>query len=91
MAKAVDGLASEAQQRLGTEIFRGLPTVVRNGAGEGTESVLAEMLRRQGLAVSEAEAAFEPEAGAYGGEAQPSTHAHAHAHGHAHAHPHPHR
>ncbi len=45
MAKAVDGLASEAQQRLGTEVFRGLPTVVRNGAGEGTESVLAEMLR----------------------------------------------
>jgi urease accessory protein len=42
------------------------------------DPVLADMLRRQHLIVSEASAAFEPEAGAYG-----EGHAHAHAHPHA--------
>lgn len=45
VAKVVDGLAAEVQQRLGTDPFRGLPVVVRNGASEGAETVLAEMLR----------------------------------------------
>jgi hypothetical protein len=45
VAKVVDGLAAELQQRLATEAFRGLSIVVRNGAGEGTETVLAEILR----------------------------------------------
>ena len=57
------------------------------------DPVLAEMLRRMGLVVVDDEAAFEPEAGAYGpqaaGRSEPS-HGHAHAHPHLHAHPHPH-
>ena len=51
------------------------------------DHVLAEMLRRMGLQVDAAEAAFEPEAGAY--DAARAGHAHAaheHAHGHAHDH-----
>lgn len=43
------------------------------------DPVLAEMLRRQHLIVSEALAAFEPEAGAYG-----DTGGHGHGHGHGH-------
>ena len=53
------------------------------------DHVLKEMLERMGLVVTEAEAAFEPEAGAYDGA---HGHAHAHAHGdhdHDHGHPHP--
>ena len=44
------------------------------------DPVLAEMLRRMHLIVTETQAAFEPEAGAYGGEG----HGHAHGHGHDH-------
>jgi len=49
------------------------------------DHVLAEMLRRMGLQVDAAEAAFEPEAGAY--DAARAAHAHAaHEHGHVHDH-----
>ena len=49
------------------------------------DHVLADMLRQMHLIVSEAQAAFEPESGAYA--AGGSAHAHAgHDHGHAHAH-----
>lgn len=47
------------------------------------DHVLADMLRRQHLVVTEAHRAFEPEAGAYGGSG-----AHAHGHGHPHDHAH---
>ncbi len=46
------------------------------------DPVLADMLRRQHLIVSEAQEAFEPEAGAY------AAGGHAHGHGHDHAHGH---
>ncbi|WP_457393044.1 urease accessory protein UreE [Roseateles sp. P5_E1] len=52
------------------------------------DPVLADMLRRQHLIVTEAQAAFEPEAGAYGEGAGHGHHHHGHdhdAHGHAHA------
>jgi urease accessory protein len=49
------------------------------------DHVLADMLRRQHLVVTETLGAFEPEAGAYG-----AGHALAHGHGHAHGHAHPH-
>jgi urease accessory protein len=49
------------------------------------DPVLAEMLRRQHLIVSEAQAAFEPEAGAYG---EGAGHGHHHGHGHSHDHDH---
>ena len=45
--------------------------------------VLADMLVKLGLTVSEVEHAFEPETGAYG-------HSHGHAHGHGHGHGHGH-
>lgn len=50
------------------------------------DHVLAEMLRAMHLTVTETQAPFEPEGGAYGG------HGHAHEHGHTHtrAHEHPH-
>jgi urease accessory protein len=51
------------------------------------DHVLADMLRRQHLVVTEAMSAFEPEAGAYGAGGGP---AHGHAHGHDHAHEHGH-
>lgn len=44
----------------------------------GRDHVLAEMLRGLGLAVTETEAPFEPESGAYGGHG-----GHAHPHGHS--------
>ncbi|QPF75214.1 urease accessory protein UreE [Roseateles sp. DAIF2] len=47
------------------------------------DHVLAEMLRQMHLIVTEAVAAFEPEAGAYAAEGQAHTHQH---HGHAHDH-----
>ena len=47
------------------------------------DHVLADMLRRQHLIVTEALSAFEPEGGAYGGG-----HGHGHSHGHAHGHEH---
>ncbi len=51
------------------------------------DPVLADMLRRQHLIVSEAQAAFEPEAGAYGeGAGHGHHHDHAHSHGHDHDH-----
>jgi urease accessory protein len=55
------------------------------------DPVLADMLRAMHLIVTEAQAAFEPEAGAYGGEAgHGHGHGHAHAHGHDHGHDHGH-
>jgi urease accessory protein len=56
------------------------------------DHVLAEMLRGMGLAVSQAQAPFEPEAGAYGahghGRPQSGGPVHGNAHGHDHAHGH---
>jgi urease accessory protein len=49
------------------------------------DHVLDDMLRGLGLAVSLAQAPFEPEPGAYGGSAEKG---HSHAHGHDHAHHH---
>lgn len=64
------------------------------------DHVLADMLRQMHLIVSEAEAPFEPEAGAYAaaghahgpghGDAHGQAHDHDHGHGHDHAHPHHH-
>lgn len=48
------------------------------------DPVLADMLRRQHLIVTEAQAAFEPEGGAYG-EGAAHGHHHDHDHGHTHA------
>jgi len=53
------------------------------------DPVLADMLRRQHLIVTEAQAAFEPEGGAYGEGAGHGHHHHGHEHhdhGHAHEH-----
>jgi len=50
------------------------------------DHVLADMLRAMHLIVTEVQAAFEPESGAYGD----GGHGHAHAHGHSHAHDHDH-
>ena len=53
------------------------------------DPVLADMLRRQHLVVTEAQAAFEPEGGAYGEGAGHGHHDHGHEHhdhGHAHEH-----
>jgi urease accessory protein len=51
------------------------------------DHVLADMLRRMHLIVTETNAGFEPEGGAYGAEvAHAHSHAHDHAHGHGHAH-----
>ncbi|MFG6466264.1 urease accessory protein UreE [Roseateles sp. BYS87W] len=53
------------------------------------DPVLADMLRRQHLIVTETHAAFEPEGGAYGdGAGHGHGHDHSHDHGHAHAHAH---
>ena len=49
------------------------------------DHVLADMLRQRHLIVTETQAAFEPEAGAYA-----ATGAHGHEHGHAHGHEHAH-
>lgn len=49
------------------------------------DHVLADMLRAMHLIVREEHAAFEPEGGAYSGEAQ-GHHGHAHDHGHDHDH-----
>ena len=56
------------------------------------DHVLADMLRQMHLIVSEEQAAFEPEAGAYaaGGHGHGHAHAKAHGHGHDHAHDHGH-
>ncbi|HEY9107083.1 MAG TPA: urease accessory protein UreE [Roseateles sp.] len=52
------------------------------------DPVLADMLRRQHLIVTEAQAAFEPEGGAYGEGAGHGHHHHGHDHDHDHAHDH---
>ena len=52
------------------------------------DHVLDVMVRGLGLAVTVQEAPFEPEPGAYGGQAAGQTDGHAHAHGHGHAHHH---
>jgi urease accessory protein len=49
------------------------------------DAVLADMLRQQHLIVTEAQAAFEPEAGAYGQGGHGQGHAHEHSHDHSHA------
>ena len=56
------------------------------------DTVLADMLRRQHLIVTEAQAAFEPEGGAYGEGAGHGHHHHGHDdhHGHDHGHAHDH-
>jgi urease accessory protein len=53
------------------------------------DHVLAAMLRAQHLTVTEVDAPFEPEGGAYGG-GHGAGHGHSHAHGHAHDHDHGH-
>lgn len=52
------------------------------------DPVLADMLRRQHLIVTEAQAAFEPEGGAYGEGAGHAHHHHDHGHDHGPAHGH---
>jgi len=47
------------------------------------DHVLADMLRSMHLIVHEADAAFEPEGGAYGGGGHGHSHGHGHDHGHA--------
>jgi urease accessory protein len=54
------------------------------------DHVLAQMLRQMGLQVAEAQAAFEPEAGAYAAGGQAHGHEHAHGHDHAQGHDHAH-
>ena len=54
------------------------------------DHVLAEMLRQQHLVVTEEQASFEPEGGAYGGEGHGHGHDHGHAHGPGHTHSHGH-
>jgi hypothetical protein len=44
LGKVVEGISAEAVQRQAGDTFRGLPLVVRSGAG-GAETVIAEMLR----------------------------------------------
>jgi urease accessory protein len=53
------------------------------------DHVLADLLRQMHLIVSEEQAAFEPETGAYAGAEH--GHGHDHEHGHDHAHDHAHR
>ncbi len=52
------------------------------------DHVLADMLRAMHLIVNEAQAAFEPEGGAYAAGGHGHDHGHAHDHGHGHAHDH---
>lgn len=52
------------------------------------DPVLADMLRGMHLIVEEAQAAFEPEAGAYAAEGHAHGHGHGHDHGHGHGHVH---
>jgi urease accessory protein len=52
------------------------------------DHVLADMLRGMHLIVSEAQAAFEPEAGAYAASGHQQAHQQAHQHGHQHGHDH---
>jgi urease accessory protein len=56
------------------------------------DHVLADMLRQMHLIVTETQAAFEPEGGAYaaGGHGHAHEHAHGHAHDHSHDHGHSH-
>jgi urease accessory protein len=54
------------------------------------DHVLAAMLRRMHLDVTEALAPFEPESGAYGEAGHDHGHAHSHAHAHEHEHEHEH-
>lgn len=55
------------------------------------DHVLAEMLQRMHLTVTQEEASFEPEAGAYaGGHGHGREHGHGHGHGHGHDHEHGH-
>ncbi len=54
------------------------------------DPVLADMLRRMHLIVTEVLAPFEPEAGAYGEGGGHGQHGHDHGHGHVHAHDDPH-
>lgn len=70
-------LLARAAYHLGN---RHVPVELRPGLLRfGSDHVLAEMVRGLGLAVSETEAPFEPESGAYGGQGG----GHAHPHGHS--------
>ena len=76
-ARATDPvLLAKAAYHLGN---RHVPVQVCQGILRfGRDHVLGEMVRGLGLAVSETEAPFEPESGAYGGHG-----GHAHPHGHS--------
>jgi urease accessory protein len=76
-ARAADPVAlAKAAYHLGN---RHVPVQVGDGFLRfGRDHVLGEMVRGLGLAVSEIEAPFEPESGAYGGHG-----GHAHPHGHS--------
>jgi urease accessory protein len=52
------------------------------------DPVLAQMLRNMRLTVTETQAAYEPEGGAYGAHAGGHGHDHGHAQGHGHSHDH---
>jgi urease accessory protein len=52
------------------------------------DTVLADMLRRQHLIVTQEQTGFEPEAGAYSAEGGHAGHGHDHGHGHGHGHGH---
>lgn len=54
------------------------------------DHVLADMLRAMHLIVTETQAPFEPEGGAYGGHGGHGGHSHSHGHGHSHDHAHDH-
>jgi urease accessory protein len=54
------------------------------------DHVLADLLRQMHLIVSEADAAFEPESGAYASGGHSHGHGHGHDHGHSHDHGHAH-
>ncbi|NRT55832.1 urease accessory protein [Leptothrix sp. C29] len=54
------------------------------------DHVLADMLRQMHLIVTETQAAFEPEGGAYAAGSHAHGHGHAHDHGHGHPHDHGH-
>ncbi len=73
-------LLARAAYHLGN---RHVPVQVATGLLRfGQDHVLAEMVRGQGLTITETEAPFEPESGAYGGKS--GNHGgHAHPHGHS--------
>lgn len=66
---------------------RHLPAEIGGGAIRiRPDHVIESMLVQLGAEVSHIEAPFQPEGGAYGGQAQTSGHGHGHGHGHHHHH-----